>query len=124
LADVYQVYRDLRSRRIAKKSTRHIAKLFKLSIQSKSHPIRILIEASAGPEDARQKSRWTQALKYAYGWRQPGNKLKWTLETNGGISGCASKYALNKDTNHRKNSGLVDQTPQEAIQTAESYLVK
>jgi hypothetical protein len=47
-----------------------------------------------------------------------------TLETSGGISGCASKYALNKGTNRRKNSGLVDQAPQEAIQTAESYLVK
>src|SRR5450756_720771 len=70
LADVYQVYRDLRSRRIAKKSTRRIAKISKLSVKKKSHPIRILIEASAGPEDARQKSRCTQALKYAFGWLQ------------------------------------------------------
>jgi hypothetical protein len=93
LADVYQVYRDLRSRRIAKKSKRRIAKLFKLSIQRKSNPIRILIEASAGPENARQKSRWTQALKYAYGWEQPANRLKWLFEVTGGIAGCARKYA-------------------------------
>jgi hypothetical protein len=93
LRDVYRIYRDLRSRRVARKSTRRIAKLFKLSIQRKSHPIRILIEASAGPEDARQKSRWTQALKYAYGWQQPANRLKWLFKVTGGIAGCARKYA-------------------------------
>jgi hypothetical protein len=124
LADVYQVYRDLRSRRIARKATRRIAKLFKLSIQRKSHPIRILIEASAGPEDARQKSRWTQALKYAYGWRLPTAKLEWCFEKTGGISGCAAKYALNKGTTRRKKSGQVDRTPQKTIQTVEYHLIK
>jgi hypothetical protein len=93
LRDVYECYLDLRSRRIARKATRRIAKISKLSIQKKSHPIRILIEASAGPEDARQKSRWTQALKYAFGWRQPARKLKWFFKETGGISGCARKYA-------------------------------
>jgi hypothetical protein len=94
LRDVYELYRELRFKRSARKATRRIAKLFKLSIQRKSHPIRVLIEASAGPEDNRAKSRWTQALKYAYGWHQPAKRLKWTLETNGGISGCAAKFAI------------------------------
>jgi hypothetical protein len=93
LSDVYQVHLDLRSRRNAKKCTRRIAKLYKLSIQRKSHPIRVLIEASAGPEDARQKSRWSQALKYAFGWRQSAERLEWFFQTNGGIAGCARKYA-------------------------------
>jgi hypothetical protein len=93
LRDVYELYFALRLERSARRATQRIAKISKLSIKKKSHPIRILIEASAGPEDARQKSRWTQALKYAYGWQQPANRLKWTLETNGGISGCARKYA-------------------------------
>ena len=124
LRDVYELYLELRFKRSARKATRRIAKLFKLSIQIKSHPIRILIEASAGPEDNRAKSRWTQALRYVWGWRQPAKKVKWTLEANGGISGCASKYALNKGTNRRKNSGLVDSTPQEAIQTVKYHLVK
>jgi hypothetical protein len=104
LADVYQVYRDLRSRRIAKKSTRRIAKLFKLSIQRKSHPIRILIEASAGPEDSRQKSRWTQALRYALGWRQPAKRLKWFFNVNGGIAGSAAKLAVRDGTTRREKS--------------------
>ena len=105
LRDVYELYLDLRSRRIAKKSTRRIAKLFKLSIQRKSHPIRILIEASAGPEDSRQKSRWTQALRYALGWQQPAKRLKWFFQVNGGIAGSARKYAVNKKAARQKNGG-------------------
>jgi hypothetical protein len=104
LADVYRVYRDLRSRRIAKKSTRRIRKICKLSIKKESHPIRVLIEASAGPEDARQKSRWTQALKYTYGWRIPAAKLEWCFEKTGGIAGSARRYAVNKKTARRKNN--------------------
>jgi hypothetical protein len=94
LRDIYELYLDLRSRRIARKATRRIAKLYKLSIQRKSHPIRILIEASAGPEDARQKSRWSQALKYAYGWRQSAERLEWFFKVNGGIAGTARKSAI------------------------------
>src|ERR1035437_6889535 len=91
LTDVYELYFALRLERSARKATRRIAKLFKLSIQRKSHPIRILIEASACPEDARQKSRWTQALKYAYGWQQPAKKLKWLFKRTGGIARLRQK---------------------------------
>jgi hypothetical protein len=105
LRDVYQVYLDLRSRRIARKATRRIAKMSKLSTQRKSHPIRILIEASAGPEDPRQKSRWTLALRNAYGWRLPATRLKWFFKVNGGIAGSARKYAINKRAARRKNDG-------------------
>jgi hypothetical protein len=65
----------------------------------------VLIEASAGPEDARQKSRWTQALKYAYGWRQSAERLEWFFQVNGGISGSARKYAINKKATRLKKSG-------------------
>jgi len=103
LRDIYQVYLDLRSRRIARKATQRIAKISKLSLRGKTHPIRILIEASAGPEDARQKSRWTQALKFAFGWRQPAKRLKWFFKVTGGIAGSARKYAINKKAARRKN---------------------
>jgi hypothetical protein len=102
LRDVYELYLDLRSRRIAKQATRRIAKICKLSLKKKSHPIRILIEASAGPEDAGQKIRWTQALKFAYGWHQPAKRLKWFFKVNGGIAGSASKFAINKGATRRK----------------------
>jgi hypothetical protein len=106
LTDVYELYLELRFKRSARRATRRIAKLFKLSIQRKSHPIRVLIEASAGPEDARQKSRWTQALRYAFGWRLPAAKLKWCFEETGGISGCARKYAVTKKTARQKNDDV------------------
>jgi hypothetical protein len=94
LRDVYELYLELRFKRSARRATRRIAKICKLSLKKKSHPIRILIEASAGPEDARQKSRWTQALKYAYGWQQPANRLKWLFKRTGGIAGTARKSAI------------------------------
>ena len=103
LRDVYRVFLELRSRRIARKATRQIAKISKLPLRGKTHPIRILIEASAGPEDPRQKSRWSQALKYAYGWRQPAKGLKWFFQVNGGIAGSARKYAVNRKAARRKN---------------------
>lgn len=108
LADIYRVYRDLRSRRLARKATRRIAKISKLSIQRKSHPLRILIEVSAGPEDARQKSRWTQALRYAFGWHQTAERLEWFFQKNGGIAGSARKYAINKKATRLKKRGGQD----------------
>jgi hypothetical protein len=80
----------------------------KLSMQRKSHPIRILIEASIGPEDPRQKSRWVQALKYVDGWQLPPEKVRWCFNENGGIAGCARKYALNKKAARRKNDSSQD----------------
>jgi hypothetical protein len=105
LTDLYQVYLELRSRRIARKATRRIAKQMHLSIRSNSHPIRILIEATVVAEDNRTKSRWTQALKYAAGWRQRPERLNWFFKECRGIAGCARKYALNKKAARRKSNG-------------------
>jgi len=93
LTDVYEVYLEFRSRRIARKATRRIGKRMHLSIRNNSHPIRILIEASAVAEDNRTKSRWTQALKYAYGWRQRPERLNWFFKECRGIAGSARKCA-------------------------------
>jgi hypothetical protein len=108
LKDVYRVYRDLRSRRLANKATLHIAKLLKLPVRVSSHPIRILIEASVGPEDNRAKSRWTQALKYAHGWLVPPEKLKRFFEKNGGVSGTAAKIPLRDGTTRPDNIRELD----------------
>ena len=101
LTDVYAIFLELQSNHVAKKAARRIAKLLELSIRRRAHPIRILIEASAGPEDPRQKSRWTQALRYVLGWRVGPEKVKTYLQS-GGISGCAKKQALNTGTSRRK----------------------
>jgi hypothetical protein len=93
LTEIYRTYVDLRSRRIAKKATRRIAKRMHLGTRRNSHPIKILIEASAGAEDNKTKSRWLRALLYAHGWRQQPERLIWFFSVNGGISGAAGKYA-------------------------------
>ena len=101
LRDVYELYLELRSRRNAQKATHRIIKLADLSIQKNAHPLRVLIEASTGLEDARQKSRWVQALRYAWGWRQPAKKLNWFFQVNGGIAGAAAKLAVRDGTTRR-----------------------
>jgi hypothetical protein len=74
---------------------RAVARLTKLAnLQDRigRHPIRTLIDATS-KADRRSKSRWTQALRYA--WRERGkwSSLTRCLNANGGIAGCASKWA-------------------------------
>lgn len=95
LSDLYAVYLELESKGLAKKAARKLIKRLHLRVQRGSHPIRVLIEASAGPEDARQKSRWTQALRYVLGWKAPPEKAKHYLKWGPGIAGCAKKQAAN-----------------------------
>ena len=101
LRDIYKCYLDLHSRRIANRATRRIAKVLELSVKKKTHPIRVLIEAAGGVEDPKQKSRWAAALRFAFGWRQPAEKLDWFFQINGGIAGCARKYTINNGTTRR-----------------------
>ena len=94
LQDVYEVFRDVQSQGISKKVGRRIEKLLKPPIKKKSHVIRVLIEASAGAEDNRTKIKWASALRYAFGWLQPATRLEWFFGVNGGIAGCAAKFAF------------------------------
>lgn len=94
LGDVYRIYMGLRSKRIAKRMTREIAKLAQIRVRKRMHPLRILIDASGGPEDVKQKSRWVQALKFVCGWKLPPEKVEWCFTENGGVYGCARKYAM------------------------------
>ena len=119
LEDVYRVYLDLRSERIAKKAKRIIAKRLQLSCNKNAHPIRVLIEASAAEEDNRAKSRWTQALIYAHTWRQLPERLEWCFGVHGGISGAAAKLAALKKADRvrlQKTQGLSTvQPPQNTV---------
>jgi hypothetical protein len=58
----------------------------------KQHPVRTIIEAVSGA-DRRTKSRWSRALRYAWLYRRDYDGLKDCLGANGGIAGCASKWA-------------------------------
>jgi hypothetical protein len=69
-----------------------MAKLAGIAYRTGHHPIRTIINATT-KSDRRSKSRWTQALRYS--WRERGRWPSVTrcLDANGGIAGCASKWA-------------------------------
>jgi hypothetical protein len=91
LAAVFELYVQLRRRNRAKPSARRIAKLIGLRKQNRTHPIRVIIDATS-TADLKTRSRWSRALRYA--WRE----RKWKdlgsfLRENGGPAGCASQFA-------------------------------
>ena len=94
LTEVYRSYLNLRSNGIGESAKRRIEKLLQLPTNRSSHLLLILIWASAPKEDPRQKSRWSQALIFAYGWRQRPERLDYFFGINGGIYGCSRKQAL------------------------------
>jgi hypothetical protein len=92
LAAVFELYIRLRRAKQAKKVTTLIAKVFGLRNQKRSHPIRVIIEASS-TADPKTRSRWTRALKYAWRERKTWTDLKSFLRENGGPAGCAKQFA-------------------------------
>jgi hypothetical protein len=92
LAAVFDLYSGWKRAGVLPMAVARIAKLAALHDRTGRHPMRLIIEATS-KADRRSKSRWTQALRYA--WRE---RVRWPtllrcLEANGGIAGCASKWA-------------------------------
>ncbi len=56
------------------------------------HPIRTIIDA-VSRADRRTESRWTRALRFAWRERRNYEDLQDCLRSNGGIAGCADKWA-------------------------------
>ena len=102
LKDVYEVFLEFEEKEISKQAGRRIIKLLQLTINKKSHVVRVLIEASAGREDNRTKIKWTNALRHAHGWLQPPDRLEWHFGASGGIAGCAAKFALLKKARRQR----------------------
>lgn len=97
LRRVYRMYFELSSKRKFERIIRDIAVLAEIHVRRDMHALRILIEASCGPENAKQKSRWVQALQYVYGWKLQPRRVQWCFRISGGVYGCARKQAaLNK----------------------------
>jgi hypothetical protein len=102
LQDVYAAFLEIQAKGTSKKAARRIVKLQKMPIKRKSHLLRVLIEASAGAEDNRTKIKWASALRYAFGWLQPAERLDWFFEVNGGIAGSAAKFAFLQKVRRQK----------------------
>src|SRR6266851_1163728 len=92
LAAVFELYIQLRRNKQAKKAARLIAKLFKLRAQKRTHPIRVIIDATS-TADLKTQSRWSRALKYAWRERKTWTDFTSFLRENGGPAGCADQFA-------------------------------
>jgi hypothetical protein len=92
LAAVFELYIRLRRTKQAKKAATLIAKLFGLRNQKRTHPIRVIIDATSTAV-LKTKSRWTRALRYAWRERKTWKDLRSFLRENGGPAGCAKEFA-------------------------------
>ena len=92
LAAVFELYVQLRRTKQAKPSAQRIAKLFGLRSQKRTHPIRVIIDATS-TGDIKTRSRWSRALRYAWRERKMWRDLRDFLRENGGPAGCADRFA-------------------------------
>jgi hypothetical protein len=97
LRTTYTFYAELRKTMGAAKKVRdRLIKLYKLPTNKNTHALNVIISLSSG-EDKRTQSRWAQALRYAWKWRHAWKNKDITLlkffELNGGVAGCAAKFA-------------------------------
>jgi hypothetical protein len=92
LAAVLEHFVQLRRTKQAKKAAARIAKLFGLRNQKRTHPIRVIIDATSTAV-LKTKSRWTRALRYAWHERKTWTNLGSFLRENGGPAGCAARFA-------------------------------
>ena len=72
-----------------------IAKSAKLPKVTWKQPAFNVILAATANEPTRTKSRWAQALRYAWKYRERRGKqsLADFFKKNGGVAGCATKYS-------------------------------
>jgi hypothetical protein len=92
LLAVYRLYRRLRRRRAAQQAAARIAALFGLKIRKGTHALRVIIDATSRA-DKKTKSRWTQALRYAWQQRHTWTDFADFFRDHGGAAGCAREFA-------------------------------
>jgi hypothetical protein len=99
LAAVFELHVQLRLTKQAKKAARLIAKWFGLRNQKRTHPVRVIIDATS-TADLKTKSRWSRALRYAWRERKTWTDFTSFLRENGGPAGCAKQFAAIKAEKH------------------------
>jgi hypothetical protein len=97
LAAVFEFYVQLRRRNEAKPLARRMAELFGLRSQKRTHPIRVIIDATS-TADIKTRSRWTRALRYAWRERKAWADLTLFLRENSGPAWCADQFAAINQT--------------------------
>jgi hypothetical protein len=93
---VYNRFAALRKTKgLATKTRNKIIQWTKAKTTNKNtHTFLVIIGASSG-ESRRMQSRWAQALRYAWKWRDERKNLTLTefFNKNGGVAGCARKFS-------------------------------
>jgi len=99
-AGVLTEYRDQRERGAAPGESQRMVKLAKVKNGERlRHSIRRIIAATSNA-DGKAASRITNALRYGY--RKKWVNIEAELKDNGGISGCATKFAALKKKRNNK----------------------
>ena len=89
---VFELYATWKRVGDARAAAKRLARLVGSSVQHDRHPIRTIIDATS-TADRKSKSRWTQALRFAWRERDKWKNLTQCLRANGGVAGCADKWA-------------------------------
>jgi hypothetical protein len=99
-AAVLSEYRDQKKRNVAPEESRRMVQLAKVKNGEKlRYSLRRIIAATSDASD-KAASRIKNALRYGY--RKKWLNIEEELKANGGISGCAKKFAaLKKKRNNR-----------------------
>lgn len=93
LGAVFSQYATWKCAGVQDRAAKRLAKVAGLARRQVRHPIRVIIDATS-TADRRTKSRWCRALRYAWrGHRRRKQDLFDCLDAQGGITGCASRWA-------------------------------
>jgi hypothetical protein len=92
LLSVYRLFGRWRKQDIEEQAARRLMALSGIAARRRRHPMRAIFDATSDA-DRKIKSRWVRALRYAWSERRRCRGLKQCLEANGGVAGCAGRWA-------------------------------
>jgi hypothetical protein len=105
LQGVYAVYLDWRAKHKARRNARRVADLYELPVRKKTHPIRVLLDATSDA-DSRLKSRWAQALQFADLQGVGADGILDLFKRFGGLAGCAREMAAQRKSDEGPIKGV------------------
>jgi hypothetical protein len=115
LGAVLDCFALLKRRNEAKISTNRIAKLFRIRTQKRTHPIRVIIDATSA-SDSKTKSRWSRSIRCAWHERTRWTDIQEFWRENHGAVGAAARWsALQRRRRNRQvgpdTQDLVSEVP-------------
>jgi hypothetical protein len=100
---VFAVVRRWQRRECSKKNARAILRLRNGVRRMRIEPFSILIFCTADPKvaDAKTRSKWSRALRYARIAKPTDQPLTAFIKSNGGINACAGMFAQWRDSDRK-----------------------